>query len=76
MLRTTLRGILRRMRSLPKSLALVAASTVLLLAGLELFLRATGFVDADATPDMRLANLVYQKRARWLLGHADELFVE
>ena len=31
------------MRSFPNSLALVAASTVLLLAGLELFLRATGF---------------------------------
>jgi predicted anti-sigma-YlaC factor YlaD len=33
-------------------------------------------VDVDAVPDMRLANLVYQKRARWLLGRADELFVE
>jgi predicted anti-sigma-YlaC factor YlaD len=33
-------------------------------------------VDADAVPDLRLANLVYQKRARWLLGRADELFVE
>jgi predicted anti-sigma-YlaC factor YlaD len=33
-------------------------------------------IDADAVPDMRLANLVYQKRARWLLGRADELFVE
>jgi predicted anti-sigma-YlaC factor YlaD len=33
-------------------------------------------VDPDATPDMRLANLVYQKRARWLLTRADELFVE
>jgi hypothetical protein len=31
------------MRSLPKSLALVAAAAVLLLGGLELFLRATGF---------------------------------
>ncbi|PYQ47942.1 MAG: hypothetical protein DMF78_22480, partial [Acidobacteria bacterium] len=33
-------------------------------------------VDVDAVPDMRLANLVYQKRARWLLGRADDLFVE
>jgi predicted anti-sigma-YlaC factor YlaD len=33
-------------------------------------------VDPDAAPDMRLANLVYQKRARWLLARTDELFVE
>jgi hypothetical protein len=33
-------------------------------------------VDPSAAPDMRLANLLYQKRARWLLGRADELFVE
>jgi predicted anti-sigma-YlaC factor YlaD len=33
-------------------------------------------IDPDAAPDLRLANLIYQKRARWLLGRADELFVE
>jgi predicted anti-sigma-YlaC factor YlaD len=33
-------------------------------------------VDADADPDHRLANLVAQRRARWLLDHIDELFLE
>jgi predicted anti-sigma-YlaC factor YlaD len=33
-------------------------------------------VDVDAAPDHRLANLLAQRRARWLLGRADELFVE
>ena len=33
-------------------------------------------VDPDADPDHRLANLVAQRRARWLLGHIDELFLE
>ena len=42
----------------------------------ERLLREALAVDPDAVPDMRLANLVYQKRARWLLGRADELFVE
>jgi len=32
-------------------------------------------VDADADPDRRLANLVAQRRARWLLHHIDELFL-
>ncbi len=39
-------------------------------------LREALAVDPGSVPDMRLANLVYQKRARWLLGRADELFVE
>jgi len=42
----------------------------------ERLLREALAVDPDAAPDMRLANLVYQKRARWLLGRIDELFVE
>src|SRR5438128_188309 len=42
----------------------------------ERLLRQALAVDVDAVPDMRLANLVYQKRARWLLGRADDLFVE
>lgn len=33
-------------------------------------------VDVDARPDWRLQNLVSQRRARWLLARADELFVE
>jgi predicted anti-sigma-YlaC factor YlaD len=33
-------------------------------------------VDPDADPDNRLANLVAQRRARWLLNHIDELFLE
>ncbi len=33
-------------------------------------------VDPDAAKDLRLSNRIYQKRARWLLGRADELFVE
>ncbi len=33
-------------------------------------------VDADTTGDQRLANLIAQKRARWLLEHADDLFIE
>ena len=33
-------------------------------------------LDADRYPEQRLANLVAQKRARWLLARADELFVE
>jgi predicted anti-sigma-YlaC factor YlaD len=33
-------------------------------------------VDPDAAPDYRLSNLIYQKRARWLLARRDELFIE
>jgi len=33
-------------------------------------------LDADRFPEQRLANLVAQKRARWLLSRVDELFVE
>jgi predicted anti-sigma-YlaC factor YlaD len=33
-------------------------------------------VDPDADPDNRLANLVSQRRARWLLNHIDDLFLE
>jgi len=32
-------------------------------------------VDADGKPEWRLANLVYQQRARWLLSREEELFV-
>jgi len=33
-------------------------------------------VDPDADPPNRLANLIVQKKARWLLERADELFIE
>jgi len=33
-------------------------------------------VDADKVPANRLANLIAQKRARWLLSRVDELFIE
>jgi hypothetical protein len=33
-------------------------------------------VDAVAPSDQRLSNLLAQRRARWLLGRVDELFVE
>jgi len=33
-------------------------------------------VDPDALPEERLANLVSQRRARWLLGRVDDLFIE
>lgn len=32
--------------------------------------------DADSVPDQRLANLISQKRARWLLARADDLFIQ
>jgi hypothetical protein len=33
-------------------------------------------VDVNARTEWRLANLIAQRRARWLLGRADQLFVE
>lgn len=33
-------------------------------------------IDVDAVPGQRLANLIAQKRARWLLSRTDELFIE
>jgi len=33
-------------------------------------------VDPDAEPEARLVNLVMQRRARWLMGRADLLFLE
>lgn len=33
-------------------------------------------IDAGAVPAQRLANLISQQRARWLLARADELFIE
>ena len=33
-------------------------------------------IDADAAPQQRLANLIAQRRARWLLSRKDELFIQ
>jgi hypothetical protein len=33
-------------------------------------------VDAAARPEWRLENLVMQRRARWLLRNADQLFID
>jgi len=33
-------------------------------------------VDPDARPEWRLSNLIYQRRARWLLDRADRLILE
>ena len=33
-------------------------------------------VDPDGVRELRLSNRIYQRRARWLLDRADELFVE
>jgi len=33
-------------------------------------------VDIDKRPDWRLSNLIMQRRARWLLAHANEYFLE
>ena len=33
-------------------------------------------IDVNAKPELRLANLVMQRRARWLLQRTDELFLE
>ena len=33
-------------------------------------------IDVNARPELRLANLVMQRRARWLLARVDELFLE
>jgi predicted anti-sigma-YlaC factor YlaD len=42
----------------------------------ESMLRRALSVNPDAVPEVRVANLVAQRRARWLLGRADELFIE
>jgi predicted anti-sigma-YlaC factor YlaD len=39
-------------------------------------LRTALALDPDAAPQWRLANLVMQRRARWLLNRADEFFTE
>jgi len=45
-------------------------------AEFEALLHRALAVDPDARPEWRLANLVMQRRARWLLGREDLLFAE
>ena len=33
-------------------------------------------IDVNKAPDQRLANVISQRRAKWLLGRIDDLFVE
>jgi predicted anti-sigma-YlaC factor YlaD len=41
----------------------------------EVLLQRALAIDVDAHPEHRLANLIYQRRARWLLSKKDELFL-
>jgi predicted anti-sigma-YlaC factor YlaD len=43
---------------------------------LELLDRALAFDARREAPEYRLANLIAQRKARWLKGRVDELFVE
>ena len=43
-------------------------------AEFESLLRAALKVDVNAQPENRLQNLIFQRRARWLLSRADKLF--
>ncbi|HEX9637504.1 MAG TPA: TRAP transporter TatT component family protein [Acidobacteriota bacterium] len=42
----------------------------------EVMLRQALAIDVDAAADWRVANLLAQRRARWLLERQDELFIE
>lgn len=45
-------------------------------AQFDSLLRRALAVDPDARPEWRLANLITQRRARWLVSRADELFLD
>jgi len=45
-------------------------------AEFERLLRQALAVDPDALPEERLANVIAQRRARWLLGRVEDLFIE
>lgn len=45
-------------------------------AEFETLLKKALAIDADARPEWRLANLVMQRRAKWLLSRTSDLFVE
>ncbi|HOX01569.1 MAG TPA: TRAP transporter TatT component family protein [Candidatus Paceibacterota bacterium] len=42
----------------------------------EALLKQALAIDPDRRPESRLANLIHQRRARWLLGRMDRLFLE
>ena len=42
----------------------------------ESMLQKALHIDPDARKEWRLANLIMQRRARWLLGRVDDLFPE
>lgn len=44
-------------------------------ARFESLLRQALTIDVNARPEFRLVNLIMQRRARWLLGRVDELFL-
>lgn len=44
-------------------------------AEFETLLKQALAIDVDARPEWRLVNLVMQRRARWLLGRIDDLFL-
>jgi len=44
--------------------------------GFEAMLQRALAVDPDARPEWRLANLVVQRRARWLLARVDQMFLD
>ena len=45
-------------------------------AEFETLLKRALAIDVNANPEYRLANLILQRRARWLLQRTDDLFVE
>jgi predicted anti-sigma-YlaC factor YlaD len=45
-------------------------------AEFERLLKRALEIDPDARPEWRLANLVMQRRARWLLARTDSLFAK
>ena len=44
--------------------------------GFETLLKQALAIDPGARPEWRLSNLIYQRRARWLLGRMDRLILE
>ncbi len=45
-------------------------------AEFEALLKQALAIDVNAEPEYRLANLILQRRARWLLQRTNELFLE
>ena len=45
-------------------------------AGFESLLERALAIDPDARPEWRLSNIIFQRRARWLLERADRLILD